>query len=168
MPKSLNDPNHSIGDVIFSWPIKEYEQFARDRRWYFVMGGLGIVLLAYSVLSANYLFALIVILFAIVMYLHDIQAPLDLPFAITSTGIVLGTKYYRYSELTNFWIIYNPNEVKSLYFSLGNSIKHRLQVPLLDNDPVMIRDYLLQYIPEDLEQEDEPLSDRMSRILKIH
>jgi hypothetical protein len=168
MPKNIADNNITIGDVVFSWSVKEYEQYVRDRRWYLIAGGIGALLLVYAVLAANYLFALVVILFAIVMYLHDIQTPIDIPFAITTTGIVLGSKYYRYSELNNFWIIYNQNGVKNLYFSLNGAIKHRLQVPFLDTDPIPVRDYLLQYLPEDLEQEEEPLSDTWARILKIH
>jgi hypothetical protein len=154
MPKDITRVDVPLGDVVFTWEVNEYEKYIRDRRWYMIMGGLGVLLVAYAVFSANYLFALIIILFAIVMYLHDIQTPLAIPFAITSTGIILGVKHYRYSELANFWLIYNPSEVKNLYFTLNNSIKHRLQIPLLDNDPLQIRDYLLQYLPEDLDQEE--------------
>ncbi len=168
MPKDITRVDVPLGEIVFNWEVKEYEKYVRDRRWYIVMGGIGVLLVAYALFTANYLFALIIILFAIVMYLHDMQDPIDIPFAITTTGIVLGVKHYRYSELTNFWLIYNPNEVKNLYFTLNNTIKHRLQVPLLDNDPLAIREYLLRYIPEDLDQEEEPLSDKWARILKIH
>jgi hypothetical protein len=96
------------------------------------------------------------------------QEPMDVYFAITETGINLGKKYYRCNELSNFWLIYNPPEVKNLYFGLNSVVKHRLQVPLLDFDPRPIREYLNQFLTEDLEQEEEPLSDRLARILKIH
>jgi len=95
------------------------------------------------------------------------QEPIELFFAITETGIVLGNKYYRYSELANFWVIYNPPEVKTLYFSLNKMVKHRLQVSLDNYDPRPIRDYLGQYLEEDLEQEEEPLSDRFARLFRL-
>jgi len=79
----------------------------------------------------------------------------------------VGTKFYPFSELEKYWIIYNPPEVKTLYFEPKNIIKHRLSVPLLDADPLLIRSYLNQYLFEDLDVEEEPLSDRLGRILKM-
>jgi hypothetical protein len=132
------------------------------------MGGVALLLVGYAFVSANYLFALIIVLFVIILYLHNLQEPLAVPFAITTAGIIVGKKFYRYSELKNFWIIYQPPLVKNLYFTLNQVFRHRLQVPLLDHDPRPIRDYLSQYLSEDLEQEEEPLSDRMARLFKLH
>jgi hypothetical protein len=168
MPQRITNPNLTIGEVVFSWTVKEYEQHVRERRWYIVMGSIAILLIAYAIISTNYLFALIVVLFGIVMYLHDMQAPMELPFTITTTGLVLGSKYYRFSEVTNFWIIYSEGGVKNLYFSLASPLRHRLRIPLGPADPIVVREYLLDYLPEDLEQEEEPLSDRLSRLLKLH
>ncbi len=168
MPTDLTKENVPFGKIIYQWTLKEYVQHERNRRWYFVMGILGVALVAYSIISANYLFALIIILFGIVLYLHDVQEPLEVPFAITETGVILGRKYYRYSELSSFWMIYNPPEVKNLYFSLNNVVRHRLQIPLLDYDPRPIREVLNQYLVEDLEQEEEPFSDRLGRLFKLH
>ena len=168
MPKDLMKEDANVGKIIYEWAVKEYEQHERSRRWYLVMGGLAALLILYGVASANYLFALIIVLFVIILYLYELQEPLQVYFAITETGIILGKKYYRYSELKNFWIIYNPPEVQSLYFALDGLVKHRLQIPLLDYDPGPIRGYLGQYLLEDLDQEEEPFSDRMARVLKLH
>lgn len=128
--------------------------------------GLGFVI--YAALSANYLFALIVILFAAILFMGSMEEPLEVPFAITSAGVVIGDKFYRYSEMSGFWMIYNPPDVKNLYFSFNQFFRNRLQVPLGDLDPRPIRDFLNQYLSEDLNQEDEPLSDRLSRLLRLH
>lgn len=132
------------------------------------MGIVGVSLLVYSIIDANYLFVLIIVLFGIILFLQEMQEPMDVTFAITETGVVVGRKFYSYSELENFWMIYNPPMVKTLYFLTKDLLKHRLQVALLDNDPRPIRDFLSQYLKEDLEQEDEPLSDKMGRTLKLH
>ncbi|MDO8626267.1 MAG: hypothetical protein Q7K39_02285 [Candidatus Magasanikbacteria bacterium] len=168
MPNDLTRENANIGRVVYQWTVKEYEEYERGRRWYLVIGGLALALVLFAVFTANYLFALIIILFGIILYLHDLQTPLEVPFALTDVGIILGKKFYRYSELGNFWIIYNPPEVKVLYFSLGNFLRHRLQVPLLEYDPRPIREHLSLYLVEDLDQEEEPLSDRVGRLLGFH
>ncbi len=167
MPKDLLKENVATGRVVYEWWVKEYEKRERSKRWYMVATISVVALLAYSLISQNYLFSLIVVLFGIIVYLHDMQNPIDVYFAITEVGIILGKKFYRYNELSNFWIIYNPPEVKNLYFTLNNMVKHRLQVPLLDYDPRPVRDYLKKFLKEDLDQEEEPMSDRLARTFKL-
>lgn len=153
---------------MYSWTFKEYEKHERSARWYWVMSVLGLALVVYAVLTQDFLFAIIVVLFAIVIFLQDKNEPLEIPFAIVQTGIILGNKYYRFSELKDFWVIYNPPEVKVLYFGLKNVIKHRLSIPLGDMDPRPIHEYISRFVTENLEEEDEAFSDKMGRLLKLH
>ena len=60
------------------------------------------------------------------------------------------------------------NSSKASGHNTNNILKHRLQVPLLDNDPRPIREYLNEFLVEDLDQEEEPLSDRLGRMFKLH
>ncbi len=168
MPKDLTKEQVNTGRVVFEWLINEYEQYDRSRRWYFLMIFFGLLLVAYALLTANYLFALVVILFGIVLYVHEIQPPIEVYFGITETGIIIGRKFYRYSELEGFWLIYNPPEVKNLYFRLKNVVRFRVKIPLLDYDPRPVREYIKQFLTEETEHEEEPLSDRLARVLKIH
>jgi hypothetical protein len=125
-------------------------------------------MVTYALFVANYLFALVIILFGIVLYMHEMQPPMDVYFAITETGIIIGKKFYRFSELSGFWMIYNPPDVKNLYFRLKNIVKFRVKIPLQNYDPRPIRDYIKQYLKEEVEHEEEPLSDRLARVFKIH
>lgn len=168
MPINLNKAEANTGDVVFDWVVNEYEKHERSKRWYVIMAVVGLGLLLFSVISGNYLFALVVVLFGIVLFLQDIQQPMEVAFAITEAGIVVGSTYYPFKEISKYWMIYNPPEVKNIYFSTNSVLKHRLQVPLLDNDPRPIRDFLNQFLIEDLDQEEEPLSDKLGRMLKLH
>lgn len=167
MPQDITKDNVNIGTVIYQWTVKEFEKPERDSRWYMIMGGIGIALIVYAIISANYLFAMIIVLFGVILFMQEMQTPQDIPFAITNLGIVVGIKFYRFSELKSFWIVYNPPAVKSLYFGLNNVVKHRLQVSLEGYDPVAIRECLKQNLLEDLDQEEEPLSDRFSRLFRL-
>ncbi len=167
MPQDLLKQDVNFGNIVYSWSFKEYEKFSRGKRWYWIMALLAAALIAYAVFTANYLFALIIVLFGIIIFLQEINEPVELDFGITDTGIVVGTKYYPFNELEKYWIVYNPPLVKVLYFEPKTAIKHRLHIPLLDSDPVVLRDFLNQYLIEDLDKEEEPLSDRLGRLLKI-
>ncbi|MBP6859399.1 MAG: hypothetical protein KBC69_02125 [Candidatus Magasanikbacteria bacterium] len=168
MPVNLNREQANTGEVVFSWDVSEYQQHERSGRWYLTSGIIGGLLLLYSLISGNYLFTLVVVLFGIILFLQDTQPPMDVFFAITEAGIIVGELYYPFKEITSYWIVYNPPEVKTIYFTTKNVLKHRLQVNLLDNDPLPIRDFLNQFLLEDVDKEEEPLSDRLSRVFKLH
>jgi hypothetical protein len=168
MPVNLNKEDVNYGDIVYEWDIKEYEKYSRDRRWYIAMGVAAAFLILFAFFTANYLFALLIVLFGMIIFMSDMREPMSIPFAITNTGIIVGNKYYRYGELGNFWMIYNPPAVKNLYFTFNNVLRHRIQVPLLDYDPRPIREYLGQFLEEDLEQEEEPLSDKIARLFLLH
>lgn len=169
MPKDLTKEAANTGNVVFEWLIKEYEEYERTKRWYIFALLFGVLMVIFALFTANYLFALVIILFGIVLYMHEMQPPLDVYFAVTETGIIIGKNFYRFSELAGFWIIYNPTGgVKNLYFRLKNVVKHRVKIPLLDYDPRPIKDFISQYLEEETEHEEEPLSDRLARLFKIH
>lgn len=168
MPKDITREPVNFGAIIFQWIVKEYEKYSRSRRWYIVAAVLATLLLAYAFWTEAYTFMMVIILFGAVIYLHEVQEPLEVNFAITETGIILGSKFYRYSELDRFWIIYNPGDSKNLYFKVNSTFKDSLTIPLLDNDPRPIRNYLSQFILEDLDREDESLMYKWERILRIH
>ena len=168
MPVNLAKEDANIGDIVFQWTVTEYDQNIRDKRWFIMVGILGVALILFAVLTSNYLFVLVVVLFGIILFLHGMQKPLEVGFAITQTGVVLGNKFYRYSEFDGFWLIYNPPQVKTLYFSFNSILKHRIHIPLLDNNPLPIREHLIKFVDEDFEQEEEPLSDRIARLFRLY
>jgi hypothetical protein len=168
MSVNLNREEASTGEVVFAWTVNEYEEHERSKRWYITAGVIGGLLLLYSLISGNYLFTLVVVLFGIILFLQDTQSPMEVFFAITQAGIIVGEIYYPFREITSYWIVYNPPEVKNIYFITKNMLKHRLQVPLLDNDPRPIRDFLNDFLLEDVDKEEEPLSDRLGRVFKLH
>ena len=102
------------------------------------------------------------------MFLQSHQTPQEVIFQITDLGIVIGTRFYAYSELKNFYIIYNPPQVKTLFLSAKSLTQPLLRIPLLDTNPIEVKHSLREFLTEDLEKEDEPLSEKLGRNLQIH
>jgi len=167
MPEALKHETN-VGEVISQWMIQDYEHHLRGTTWYVIMITAGIGLVTYGLLSSNFLFSLIIILFAIILFLHEHQEPLQVQFAITELGIVVGSKFYPYTEMENFYIIYDPKHTKTLYLHTKSIARPNISIPLLDQNPIEVRNFLRQYIPEDFAKEDEPLSDAFARNWRIH
>jgi hypothetical protein len=167
MPKPLRSET-SVGDVLRQWTIQEYDQHERGLLWHIFMITIGIAFVVYGLLSNNFLFSLIIILFAIIVFLQSYQAPPQVQFAITDKGIVIGRRFYTYSEFNGFHIIYNPPAVKTLFLDTKSPFRPLIRIPLLDENPVEIRHALREFLNEDFENEEEPLSDVVARNWKIH
>lgn len=160
--------NTIAGEVLHEWTMQEYEQHDRHRRWYVFMGVVAALCILYALFTGNFLFALVIILFAVILYLQSHQHPPQVLFQITEAGIVLGNRFYAYKEFEAFYIIYIPPEVKSLYLETKSTTRPTLRIPLLDENPLSIRATLLQFLPEDTEKEEEPLSDKFAREWQLH
>lgn len=168
MPKVI-DENSFVGEVLHEWSVPEYEQHIRTIPWYVIMGIIGVALVAYAVLTGNFLFALILVLFSIIIFLQSHQAPIIIPFRITELGLVVNNRFYAFSELDKFYIIYNPqDEAKMLYVETHSITRPALRIPLMDMDPNDVRMTLREFLEEDLEKEEEPFSDMFARKWRIH
>lgn len=167
MPQIINE-NTLIGEILHEWTIQEYEKHERGAPWYVIMVLLGLGLVAYALFTGNFLFALIIILFAIILFLQSHQEPAQVRFQITDLGVVVGGRFYPYSELEEFYLIYNPPEVKTLFLRPKSALRPLLRIPLLDKNPIEVKHALREFLPENLEKEEEPLSDKIARNWRIH
>lgn len=164
-----------------SWQVPEYESKERDRRWYIIAITFLLVTLFFCFfeisnwkvlflgVNSNFIFALILILSSIITIINDGQEAALVDFKIGPEGINIGKKFYDYDELRHFSIIYKPNiEVKHLYIEFKNSFIHpRLSVHLDKQDPITVRNYLLRYLDEDLERLGPPVSEQLTKLLKL-
>ena len=149
------------------WTFSEYIKHNRSRSWYFWAILIAGAIIVHSLLTGNWLFALIIIMIGIIMVINQQQNPRQMEFEIDHQGIRLGDKEYEYTQLSKFWIIYQPPHAKNVYFDFKSPFAPRLSIPLEKQNPVEVKSFLRQYLEEDLEQEEEPFSDAMGRLLKM-
>jgi len=163
-----------------AWPVPEYHQPERNRRWYIAAGIFLFICLFFSFFSfsawrlvflganANFLFALIIIIGAIIMIVNDGREPLLVNIYLTKDGVSVGKKFYDYDRFKDFSVIYKPKQsLKNLYFEFKNTMRPRLSIPLRHMDPLLVRNYLLKYLDEDLERTDMPLSEQLTKLFKL-
>ncbi len=151
----------------YGWDVPESPQYERGRLWYVGMIVAGIGLLIYAVLTANFLFALIIIMFALVLYLSTLAEPKKVRFSITDSGVAVGPSFYPYRDISRFWFIYEPPHVRSLYVDFKSPLRPRISVDIGDVNPNDIRQVLATFVHEDFTEDEEPFSDYIGRLLKI-
>lgn len=168
MSVNLNlNPQANVGQVTLRWSFREFRELNRSVTWWVTAGGVALAMIIYAVIIANFLFALIIIMVAFIFVGETRRTPRTLECKITSTGVVVGKKYWRWSDFLNFWITYNPPAVTNLYLVPKNPFDPRITVPLEKTNPLKVREFLTKHITEDLEREDEPTSEAINRLLKL-
>jgi len=156
----------NFGKVFFSWTIPEFTEHQRSGLWYLIASVLAIILIIYCIFTANYFFALVIILATFIIFLKKYSQPREILVQITANGLIIGNQYFNYEDLQNFYIIYNP-PIKKLYFKLKRLTPDDLSVPLFDNNPIPIRVKLLKYLDEDLNKEHQTVSDIFETLFKL-
>lgn len=155
------------GDTFLTWEVDEYPKYQRSFFWYLGAALVGIGLLWYALATGNFLFALIVIIFGIVVILSGTRQPKRVLVALTEDGIELGTRFHPWHEFEAFWVVYDPPMTKNVYLTPRSTIQSSFALPLEEINPSAIREVLLSYLKEDKDKEDEPVMDVIARVLKI-
>ena len=155
------------GKILAEWHVPEFIKYERSFGWFLLAGALGGFFLIHALVTANFLFAIIIMLVGSIVFLHERRHPEMMDFMILETGIAFGKKFYPYKDVTAFWIVYEPPAVKLLYFGLEKSLRKEVPIHLEDQNPVHIRRILLDYIGEDLDKEDEATEEALSRLFRL-
>lgn len=151
----------------FVWEAPSFRKYHRGSGWYLALTLVAVFLIAYAVWTANFLFAFIIFLSAILLLLAGNQEPKNVLIQIGDNGIVWDGKLHLFQDLQNFSIIYEPPVSKILYIEPKSSVIPRLSINLEEQDPVELRTHLLRYLREDLDLQGEHLSDIVGRLLRI-
>lgn len=155
------------GEELLSWTIDEYVRHERGPVWYALAITTTVAILLYAVVTQNFLFAVIVIMFAVITGLSSLREPRKLMFVVTDLGIAVGEKFFPFKDFKNFWVLYEPPQVKNVYLEFRRAALPHLVVPLDEQDPLTIRETLLRFMHEDLSKDEEPFGDLIARIFKI-
>lgn len=153
--------------LLISWSFPEFSVPERSKTWYLLAFLIGGALLLYSILTANFLFGLIIILAAVIMFVQQHKEAGQVNFGVAEDGVLVGDKFFDYQSIKHFWLVYEPSRIKNLYIEFNSVLRPRLTIPLEDINPIKVRKILLEHITEDLSKENEPTSEALGRILKM-
>jgi len=160
-------PDHTFQKAVFSWVAPEYEQHPKSRRWWLTSGIIVVISLLLEILTANWtLLIATLVLVPVYWYIHEFHPPRYTKIVLSDAGLKIGHRTVPYSQIVSFWIFYEPKILKTLNFRLHHGAFNELNIQLEDQDPVALREFIQQYIPE-LEGKKEEWSSVVLRLLKL-
>ncbi|MFA5131459.1 MAG: hypothetical protein WC467_03460 [Patescibacteria group bacterium] len=162
------------------WQVPEYRIPQRSRNWYLIASAFLVICIFFSFFTitrwhlaflgynSNFLFVLIIIIAGAIMYTNERHEPLMVNFEIGPEGVRIGSHFYDYDDLKNFCVLYKPKQsIKNLYFEFKTTSRPRLSIPLRRMDALTVRNFLVRYLDEDLDRSNPPLSEQLTKLLKL-
>lgn len=165
--KQILTQKEDHGNTIFAWSFPEYIKYERTIGWYLGAVIIGGGLFIYALATKNYLFGVIIFMIGVIVAMNIVNEPRTVSFKITDDGIELDKNFYPYKLFMHFWIVYEPPEIKTLYLDFLSTLRPKFSIPLMDQNPIRIRETLLRFIKEDLTKEKESGTDEWGKLLKI-
>ncbi len=162
-------PNIPRGKTILTWQIPEFTAYQRGWLWYVLASLIALALIIYGLVTTNFLFSIIIFIFALIIALSIVRQPENREVRLTEIGLEIGEKLYPYRSFERFAIVYEPPEVKKLYLDFKTNLwQSQLMIPLENQNPTPVRNLLLEArLKENLEGAEEPFSEILSRLFKI-
>jgi hypothetical protein len=153
-------------DPVFSWEASEYEYIEKHPRWYWIMGVLLLAVIVYAIVTNSILMAITFVMIGMLGYVYAEREPRLIHMEINPDGVVVDKIMYEYDDLKSFWIFYEVEasfRVLSLH-SKKTFLPH-VHIPVGDANPILIREFLLNYLPE-IRQE-MTIVDRLSLMIGL-
>lgn len=154
------------GAALMTWTPQEYEFQEKEENWYLTGGITAAIFIAGAIVFRNYLMAVTFFLLAVVIYIYAERKPKRILVELKEFGIRVNTTFYKYRDLTKFWIVYRPGDVKTLNIETNNVFNPVVAIQIENQDPNQIREILKEKLFEDLDHQESRI-DQMARNLRL-
>ena len=153
-------------EPVFRWEAHEYEYIEKHPKWYWIMGILLLAIIVYAIITNSILMAITFILIGMLGYVYAEREPRLIQMEINPDGVVVDKIMYEYDDLKSFWIFYEVEAgFKVLSLHSKKTFLPHIHIPVGDANPILIREVLLNYLPE-LRQE-MTIVDRFSLMIGL-
>ena len=137
------------------WETPEYEHFDKDIGWFKGVIIITVITVILSLLFKNIFLALILLVGGFTVMLFGAREPQMMTVKLTRKGILINKDLYRYEKLNSFCISDQHGEERAhkLIIEADRTFIPHMVILLNNVDEEAVRDYLLQYLPEEHHEE---------------
>lgn len=111
------------------WKVPEHEHTHKDPDWFWGIGVIVTSIAVVSIFMGNPLFAILIILGAITLFMHAIKKPEIITVKISEAGLSIGDTLFPYEELVSFFV--TKSDARSFVIVKSKKVlTPRIMVPL--------------------------------------
>ncbi len=150
-----------------SWEAHDHIEEPKSSDWYWILSIIGIGAIILAIFFHDFLFAVIILISIVALFLQSQHPPKIINFEINRKGIRAGELIYTYETLESFYIVDEDGyERDRILVKSRKTFMPILTFPITKEvDQDQVRDYLLDYLNE--EALAEPTLYKMSKHLGL-
>lgn len=145
-----------------NWEVYDKVEQAHSPDWYWAVSIIALSITITSVILENTLFAVLVVVSTIALFLRKMQLPRLVRYELTNRGLWTNKEFQAFQTFESFWV--EDGEIASkLILKSKNFFTPLLIIPLEEGQEDEIRDFLQEFLVEVEHQ--EPLAKRIMEFL---
>jgi hypothetical protein len=138
-----------MGDgQILRWSGYEHEFAERGSDWFWALGIVAVCIAIVAVLLHDVLFALLIVLAAVVIGMLANVPPEITEFEVSERGVRVGPNLHRYDEILAFWVEDEHEGPPILLIDTVKFMSPNIVIPIEDVDPRELRKLLQEHSTE--------------------
>jgi hypothetical protein len=146
-----------------SWQAPEYKYYPKTIGWYITLVSISLLIIAFFIIIESDIFAAVCIaVLSGLILAFSRHTPNQIKIQLTERGIEFGNLFYPYKQLKYFWVVHNPRH-QTINFHTTAFINNVLILELEDQNPEIIRQFLVKYVSEHHETEETMIQKIMHR-----
>jgi len=136
--------------VIFEWEGREYEHNPKSADWYWALGIVALATIVASILFANYLLAILIVIAAVTIALHGTKHPPLHTFRVVEHGLIIGDELHPYDNMISFSVLEDIHNELPPLLSIKNEswLSPHLMIPLEGVDADAVYEHFLHHVDE--------------------
>ena len=137
--------------VLLEWEGREYDHNPKNADWYWSLGIIAVACTIASILFANYLLAVLIVIAAIALSLHASKKPPLHRFKLTEEGIVIGEELHPFQKMISFSVLEDVKDEYPPMLSIKTEswLSPHLIIPLEGVDADRVYAHFLERVDED-------------------
>jgi hypothetical protein len=144
-----------------SWQAPEFRHYEKSAGWYVTLISIVILVMAFFVIVQKDIFAAVTMgLIGLLIIFFSRQKPETIPIELTHKSVKYRNIEFPYKQIKHFWVVHNERH-KTVNFETTTFVNNTIILELNDQDPEIIRQFLLQYLPEHEETEETTIQKLM-------
>ena len=149
--------------TIISWQAPEFRHYPKTTGWYVTLVAISILLIGFFAIERDYFAAVCLAIMTGFVLFFARQVPGTVDVELNSKHVRFGNIVFPYQQIKHFWIVNNQNH-RTLNLHTTALLNNIIILELEDQDPDLIRNFLLFYLPEHSETEETAAQRIMHRL----
>jgi uncharacterized membrane protein YobD (UPF0266 family) len=146
-----------------SWQADEFKYYPKNIGWYVTVVCVTILIVAFFIIVQEDIFAAASLgIVGILTILFARHKPSRVQIKLDERGIYFDKLFYPYKQIKYFWVVHNTRH-QTINLHTSALINNVVILELENQDPEVIRKFLIQHIPEHPETQETQIQKIMHK-----